>query len=101
MCFVLFEGAASVKEVMVTKRQLREATLQWTIDEELSQDLLHYELQYGDQDTVTVDSNTVTLTVSAEEGIVTITAVYRLNGTDVMWSSEPVTIVLQSFGKLL
>jgi len=98
---VLCKGAASVKQVVVIDRKLREAILQWTIAEDLSQGLLHYRLQHGSQDAVIVNSNTVTLTVPAEESSVIITAVYRLNGSGLLWDSAPVTIVLQPFGKSL
>lgn len=90
------KGAASVKEVVVTKRRLREVVLQWTIDEDLSQDLLQL---HSSQDVVMLNANTITLAVSAEKSSVTIIAVYRLNGTNVTWSSEPVAVTLQPFGK--
>lgn len=98
---MLCKGAASIKQVAVKDRKLREATLQWTINEDLSQNLLHYQLQHGSQDAVTVHSNTVTLTIPVEASSVTITAVYRLNGSEHTWSSAPVTVVLQPFGKSL
>ena len=96
---MLCKGAASVTQVVVTDRKLREATLWWTIDEDLSQDLLHYQLQRGSQDAITVNLNTVKLAIPAEESSVTITAVYRLNGSEHTWSSAPVTVELQPFGK--
>lgn len=98
---VFLKDGASVKQAVVTNRRLRVSTLQWSINKNLSQDILHYEIQLNNsQDVIVVNSSTVTLPAKPNEGSsVNIIAVYRLNGSEVTWRSEAVMVMIKPFGK--
>ena len=85
--------------MVVTERRFKEATLQWRIDEELIKELLHYEIHHNRQDISTINTSNVQLAVPAGKYAITVTAVYRLNGTGSTWSSESVPVEIQQFGK--
>jgi len=85
--------------VVITERRFKEASLQWRIDEGLTKDLLHFEIHHNRQNIATVNTSRVQLAVPAGKYAISITAVYRLNGSGTTWSSEPVPIEIQQFGK--
>jgi len=97
--FIFYQASASVKEVVIAERRFKEANLQWRIDEALTKDLLHFEIQHNGQDIATVNTSNVLLAVPVGIYAITITAVYRLNGSGSTWSSESVPIEIEQFGK--
>lgn len=88
-----------MKDVVIKERRLNEATLQWKIDERLTKDLIRYEIHHNGQNITNVNTGNTRLPLPAGEYTITITAVYRLNGSESTWSSEPVSVEIQPFGK--